>query len=92
MASFYHVFIQPRKGVTYDEVEAKMNPSFDWFRCTQSVWVLYSTSQIDKWQERLRPLVEPDGSLFVCRLDMTSRNGWMSRRFWEWVKKNENRP
>ena len=91
MANFYHVFIQPKKGVTGDQVEEKMNLSLDWFRCTPSVWVLYSTSRIDKWQERLRPLVDPGGSLFVCRLDISKRNGWMKQQFWDWIKKNEKR-
>ncbi len=92
MANFYHVFIQPRPGVSSEQVEKAMNLSLDWFRCTESVWVLYSTSQIGKWQERLRPLVEPTGSLFICRLDMTKRNGWMKKVFWDWIKKNETLP
>jgi hypothetical protein len=91
MTNFYHVFIKPKKGVTSDRVEKTMNLSVDWFRCTPSVWILYSTSRIDKWQERLRPLVDSDGCLFLCRLDMSKRNGWMTRSFWEWIKKNENR-
>jgi len=89
MANFYHVFIQPKKGVTRDQVEKKMNLSRDWFRCTPSVWILYSTSRIDKWQERLRPLVEPSGSLFLCRLDISKRKGWMKQEFWDWIKNNE---
>ncbi len=92
MANFYHVFIQPKKGVTSEQVEKKMNLSKDWFRCTDSVWILYSTSRIDKWQERLRPLVEPGGSLFICRLDISNRNGWMKKEFWNWIKTNEKKP
>lgn len=91
MANFYHVFIQPKKGITDEEVEKKMNLSLDWFRCTPSVWVLYSTSKIDKWQERLRPLVDPKGNLFICKLVISKRKGFMEHEFWEWVKKNENR-
>lgn len=91
MANFYHVFIQPKKGVTSDQVEKKMNLSLDWFRYTSSVWILYSTSRIDKWQERLRPFVDPGGSLFLCRLDISQRKGWMKQEFWDWIKKNEKR-
>jgi len=91
MANFYHVFIKPKKGVTLDQVEKKMNLSLDWFRFTHSVWILYSTSRIDKWQERLRPLVESGGSLFVCKLDISKRKGWMSKDFWNWIKNNEER-
>jgi len=92
MASFYHVFIQPKTGIIDSQVEEKMNLSLDWFRCTPSVWVLYSTSEIEKWQNRLRPLVERGGSLFICKLNINVRNGWMSKDFWEWIRKNESRP
>ncbi|WP_024334637.1 hypothetical protein [Desulfotignum balticum] len=91
MANFYHVFILPKKGITYEQVETKMNLSVDWFRCTDSVWVLYSTSRIDKWQERLRPLVESGGSLFICRLDISKRKGWMKKEFWDWIKEKEKK-
>jgi len=87
MGNFYHVFIEPKEGVTPQQVEDKMNLAVDWFRCTRNVWVLYTTSDHDKWQERLRPLVDPKGSLFICRLDVNERNGWMIRTFWDWLNK-----
>ncbi len=86
MADFYHVFIQSKVGVSPDQVEEKMNLAVDWFRCTPNVWVLYSTSDEDKWQSRLKPLVVPRGSLFICRLDIANRNGWMSKQFWKWIR------
>lgn len=88
MADFYHIFIQPKKGVTTDEVEEKMNLAIDWFRFTRNVWIVYTTSDEDKWQRRLKPLVKPEGSLFICRLNISLRNGWMTRDFWDWIKTN----
>ena len=41
----------------------------------------------NKWLARLKPLVEPEGDLFICHLDVSKRNGWMSTEFWEWLKK-----
>ena len=91
MADFYHVFIQAKEGVTRDKVEEKMNLAIDWFRYTRNVWVLYTTSNEDKWQARLKPLVEPGGSLFICRLDISCRNGWMTPDFWRWIKDKTKR-
>ena len=91
MANFYHVYIRSKKDVTYEQVKAKMDLSVDWFRCTTQVWVLYSTSRIAKWQERLLPLVDPDGNLFICKLDMSESNGWMSQEFWDWIDKNQKK-
>jgi hypothetical protein len=32
-------------------------------------------------------LVEPAGTLFICKLDISERQGWMPKKFWEWLKK-----
>ncbi len=84
---FYHIYIEPKDGVDLDTVTKKMNLGVDWFRYNRSNWVVYSTSSVEKWMSRLRPLVEPTGNLFVCELSIDNRNGWMSRRFWDWLKK-----
>lgn len=86
MTDFYHVYISPKKGITAQQVEEKMNLAVDWFRYTPNLWVLYTTLNEDNWQERLRPLVDPDGNMFICRLDIRRHNGWMSKRFWDWIK------
>lgn len=88
MTEFYHIFIEPKEGVSHDDVKKKMDLAVDWFRCTNNVWVVYTTSDEDKWMERLLPLVNPKGSLFICRLDLQRRNGFMTKKFWEWIEKN----
>ncbi len=90
MSDFYHIFIKPNKGVTSEQVEEKMNLAVDWFRCTPNVWIVYTTSDADKWLNRLKPFVEPDGSLFICKLDIARRNGWMNNEFWKWIKAKPN--
>lgn len=87
MADFYHVFIVTKPNVKYQDLEAKMNLAVDWFRCNNNTWILYTSSDHNKWVARLRPLVEPEGDLFICRLDTTKRNGWMTQEFWDWLGK-----
>jgi len=88
MGEFYHIFIEPKAGVTREQVEEKMNLALDWFRCNSNVWVLYTTSDKNKLQTRLKPLVKPKGSLFICKLDIYKRNGFMTQKFWDWINKN----
>ena len=88
MAEFYLIFIKPKEGVSFDDVKKKIDLAVDWFRCTDNVWVVYTTSDEDKWQERLLPFVKTNGTLFICRLDIRRRNGFMTREFWDWIKKN----
>jgi hypothetical protein len=87
MAKFYHIYIVPKNGVDLDIVEAKMDLALDWFKYDKFLWVVYSTSDIKKWMTRLKHLVEPGGNLFICELNISGRNGWMSKDFWAWLKK-----
>jgi hypothetical protein len=88
MASFLHIFVQPKAGVTEEMVKAKMNLAVDWYKYANHCWVVKTTSDVAKWQTRLKPLVEPDGTLLILTVDPTMRQGWIARSFWDWLKKN----
>jgi hypothetical protein len=87
MGELFHIYIQPRQGVTREQVEASLNGGLDWFRYRDGAYVVVTTSDQHTWQNRLQPHVEPDGFLFICKLDATNHQGWMDKKFWEWLHK-----
>lgn len=84
--SFYIIYIKSKPGVMHSQVETKMNAAVDWFRINNDFYVVYTTSDEEKWQARLLPLVNPNGSLFVCKLDTTHYGGWLTEDFWKWFQ------
>jgi hypothetical protein len=86
VARFYHVMLRPKPGVSLDQVRAKMNLAIDWFYYGENCWILYTTSNAAKWYERLSNLVRPGGNVFICRLDVSDRNGWINKELWAWLK------
>mgnify|MGYP001156665812 CR=1 FL=1 len=86
MAEFYHIYVFPKNGITKDQIEKKMNLAVDWIRYGSNNYIVYTTSDKDKWKARLIDFVKPEGSLLICKLDVNDRQGWMSRKFWEWLK------
>lgn len=88
-AVYYQIYLVPKEGVDYEMVKKKIDLSLDWFKYDKSMWIVYSTSDVKKWQTRLKPLVEPSGNLFICEINPQNRNGWMSKKFWEWLKKEK---
>jgi hypothetical protein len=88
MADYFQIFIRPKQGVSQEQIEKKINLAVDWFRCDKNLYVIYTTSEVDKWKARLIELVKPEGVLFICKLDITVRQGWMVKTFWEWLKKD----
>ena len=87
MAEFLHIYISPRKNTTQKDVEKKLSLAIDWYRYAKGVYVVYTTSSSAKWKARLIDLVKPDGRIFICKLDVITHKGWMTKDFWEWLKK-----
>ena len=86
MSDLYHIFIAPNAGIERQQVEIQMNLAVDWFRYHDRCYVVETTSNEDKWQERLRPLVHPNGALFICKLDPSHYQGFIRKDFWEWFQ------
>ena len=89
MVEHLHIYISPRKNITQEDVEKKLNLAIDWYRYAEGVYVVYTTSSPDKWKARLIDLVKPGGRIFICKLDVNRRQGWMNKDFWQWLAKRE---
>lgn len=85
-AEFFHIFIAPKAGVTQEQLEEKLSLAVDWLRYGDGLYVVYTTSDVDTWKRRLVDFVKPDGCLFICKLDIKQRQGWMMKDFWEGIK------
>ena len=89
MADYLHIFVSPTDSVTREQVEEKLNLAVDWYRYAQGAYIVYTTSSVDKWKARLIDFVKPRGRLFICRIEVTKRQGWMNKDFWEWLRKRD---
>lgn len=87
MGNFLHIYIKPKKETSRETVEKKISLAVDWYRYDEGLYIVYTTSDISKWQDRLLPLVKSDGRLFICELNTKERNGWLNKDFWTWLKK-----
>jgi len=90
-AQYYMVYLRAAKGQTLEKIAEKMNHALDWYRIDPTVWILYTTSDAEKWNSRLSPFVKGDGYLFVSRLDISDRQGWMSTDFWKWLRREDEK-
>lgn len=90
-AGFYLIFIDRNLDASKDQVQAAMNSALDWYRITSKVWVVYTTSDAEKWYGRLERLVKQGGNVFICKLDIKDRQGWMSKEFWRWLRETEDK-
>jgi len=84
---FFHIFLRPNPGVTQEQIEERMNQSLDWFRYDVNVWIVYSSVDVHTLWARIKPLVEPNGNMFICEANIQTFNGWMPTGFWNWLRK-----
>ena len=88
-ANYYLVYIERNSDVTREQVEKVMDLANDWYRIRRNVWILYSTSDSEKWYGRLAPLTKKSGSVLICQLNIEDSQGWMTGKFWEWLRRVE---
>ena len=89
-AQFYTIYIDRKKDTTYKQIEEKMDLSVDWYRINEKLWIVYTTSDEEKWYSRLESFVKSDGHVFICKLDLSHRQGWMKKGFWKWIRREED--
>lgn len=87
---FYHIMFEaPGVEPTDPELEKLLNTGLDWIRYTKNCWIVYTTSNAKRWYERLGNFTqEHKGRLFITRLDVSDRHGWMPSNLWEWLRKD----
>ncbi len=90
-ANFYMIYVDHSKESTPSELEKVMDLSVDWYKVNDQLWIVYTTSDKDKWYSRLSPLVKPDGYVFICKLDTSDRQGWMKNGFWKWLRRENKK-
>jgi hypothetical protein len=84
-ASFYLIYIERDASGSLEDVKAVIDRALDWYRLNSRVWIVYTTSDAERWYGRLKPLVTNKGNVFICRLDISERQGWISSEFWNWL-------
>lgn len=87
MAAYYHIMAEPRPGVARKEIQKVLDLAITWFRYQDNCWIIHTTSDANAWYTRLEKLVNPGGNLLIIKLDLSDRQGWISKDLWKWLKK-----
>jgi hypothetical protein len=83
---FLHLYIKPKEGITTEQIKEKLNKALDWYRYGSGLYIIYTNSDHEKWYRILEDFAKPEGSIFICKLDINISQGWMTKGFWEWIK------
>ncbi len=81
---FYIIIATVLPGVTLIDVENILSTA-QAYRIAANAWVINTAEPAVIWHNRLINLVHPSGRLFISRLDISDRFGWMDEAFWTWM-------
>lgn len=92
MGGLYIVVLNVNPGLTVVDVQQRIE-GLAWFRISPNVWVvqLEVGTSISVLNDALVGLVQPSGSLFISKLDIRERQGWMGQQFWDWINARARR-
>jgi hypothetical protein len=96
---FFHI------GINYGvrepnlaELAPVFNKALDWIRYASNCWVVYTSSELGVWYQRLKPVLHDDDSLFICEIAMygdgnsMAITGYLPMFVWEWFRKLHTEP
>jgi hypothetical protein len=89
-AQFLHVgfaFEDGRSAPT-KEIQSVLNKARDWVRYAPNNYILYTTSDVEVWYNRLKKVIHEDDSVFIVEINIENRQGWIPGKVWDWIKKD----
>ena len=84
---FLHIGFKWSKAAKTTELEPVFNKAVDWLRYAPNCWIVWTTSSAQTWYERLKPHLKQGDYLFIGRLNVSERSGWLPKWIWEWLSK-----
>lgn len=79
-----------KPGQNYDRLYEAIKSIGPWFHAMDSVWFVSSRSRADAIYEKLKPFIDSNDNLFIAEVT-GNRQGWMSKEFWNWLRKVEQK-
>jgi hypothetical protein len=88
-----HVSFYFADGKSKNEALKKIfDRAIDWYRYTPTCWFLWTSSSAEQWYEKIRPLMADADSFFIVGIDLTERQGWLSKNVWDWLNEDRDKP
>jgi hypothetical protein len=90
-AEFFIITFHFEDEFDQDDLKRVLDKSLDWIQYMPNCVIVKTTSDASKWTMRLKPIVEGKGNFFVCKLDISDRQGLLPKWVWSWLTDNAGR-
>ncbi len=101
-ARFVHIgFNLQDQAPSNKDLEGIFNTAIDWLRYDSHCWILYTTTELDTWRDRIRKVFDAKAeailpgepkpktpTFLLFEIDVNERSGWAYQWIWDWLSKN----
>jgi hypothetical protein len=91
-ARFIHVGLAFDRPGIVEALKQTFESALDWCRYDLHCWILYTTTDINTWRDRIRntPGITDDDAFFLCEFKITDNgySGYMHDWVWTWLQKD----
>ena len=68
-----------------DDLAPALSQARDSVRYAPNCWIVWTSDGADAWYSTLRPLLRDDESVFICKLDIRNRAGYLPGLVSDWL-------
>jgi hypothetical protein len=88
---FLHVCFSFTGPAPTEELQKVFDKAVDWVRYDHHGWILYTTTGVTVWRDRIRntPGLRQTDSFFIC--DFDNYSGYMHDFVWDWLHKDRSK-
>jgi hypothetical protein len=86
---FVHVGLSFDKEPPEAELEGLFSKAKDWVRYDMHCWILYTSTELDTWRDRIRklPSIKETDAFFLCEFGPGEYSGYQHKMVWDWLGK-----
>jgi hypothetical protein len=86
-----HITLNLFRAVEEEELEKTFNKAIDYAHYAPNCWLVLTSSNVERWQGRLMPLLGDNDTLLICEVQPASIHGWIQNWIIEWIVKSKRR-
>jgi hypothetical protein len=75
-----------------EDLEPTFSKAIDWIRYAPNCWIVWTSTSPEKWYARLKPFLRGKDHVFICKLDISVRYGYLPKWIWGWIKEKSSEP
>ena len=89
-ARFVHVGFSVSGKLPVASLDKLFAKALDWIRYDTHCWILYTTTDLDTWRDRIRALpgIKSSDGFLLLEVDVSQRSGYLPKLVWEWLQKD----